>query len=636
MCGIIAYVGYREAVEILMDGLKQLEYRGYDSSGVAILDDKKVFQVFKKSGKLKNLINILPQDKLKGSLGIGHTRWATHGGVTDENAHPHLGFNKKVAVVHNGIFENYAAVRKNLEESGNNFLGQTDTEVFAHLVEKNYDKKLVRSLSNSEIKIDYSATKSPAESDPELNELFAEAVRKSLREMQGSYSVAIALQDGRTIVGARTVSPLVVGVGKDENFLASDPSALRKYTNKFIILKDGDVAIITSKSVLITDLSGKKVDRKIEEINEFQDESKLVDGDFPHHMLREIYEQPVVINKLMKKNIDKEGKLIYSSKIDPNGIERVHLVACGTSYHAAIYGKYAIEELARLHASVETASEFRYRDPVLDQKALVIVISQSGETADTLEALRHAKKMGVRSLGVVNVPGSTISRETDDNFYLQAGKEIGVASTKAFMGMLIALSIISIWLGKSSGKLQPERTEELMKEMQRLPELCQMVLMRHFEVQQIAKKYSQAKSAYFFGRGNQYPIALEGSLKLKEISYIHAEGYPAGELKHGPLALIDKSVPTVAIATHHAMYDKIESNIQEIRARSGAVIAVATDGNQKIRSQTEDILYVPDVGKLFEPVLTVIPLQLLAYEIAVQLGRDVDQPRNLAKSVTVE
>jgi glucosamine--fructose-6-phosphate aminotransferase (isomerizing) len=630
MCGIIAYVGNRKAVDVLIDGLKKLQYRGYDSAGIAILRDHEAFQLYKRGGKLQNLLNILPAHNLIGDVGIGHTRWATHGGVSDENAHPHLSFQKKIAVVHNGIFENYLDVKKQLEQVGNKFSGQTDTEVFAHWVEKNYNEMLTVNSSNSSISVSSNSSTITA------HEILADSVRKSLREMKGSYSVAVALEGAEVIVGARTVSPLVVGIGENENFLASDPSVLSNYTKKFIFLNEGDVAIVTKKSVVITDLYGNVVNRHIEEISEFQDDSKLIAGEFPYHMLREIYEQPEVISKIMKSNTNNEGEFTYKSNIDPSGIERVHLVACGTSYHAALYGQYAIEELARIHASTETASEFRYRDPVLDRNTLVIFISQSGETTDTLEALRHAKRKGVRSLGIINVPGSAISRETDDNFYLQAGKEIGVASTKAFMGMLIALSIISIWLGKSSGKLQAPQVGEIIREMHKLPELCRAVLAQHSTIKKVSRKYTSAKNVYFFGRGNQYPVALEGSLKLKEISYIHAEGYPAGELKHGPIALIDKSMPTVAIATQHAMYEKVASNIQEIKARNGQVVAIATDGNEKIKSFTDDVIYVPDVCKLFEPVLTIIPLQLLAYEIAVQLGRDVDQPRNLAKSVTVE
>lgn len=620
MCGIVGYVGTRKScLPVLLSGLKALEYRGYDSAGVALINDQSELTLFKKVGPLANLLAILPSQEIMGSIGIGHTRWATHGIVTDENAHPHVSGKKRFIAIHNGIFEGHEKIKAKLAASGYPVSGNTDTEVFICFVEYLYDQQLAK--------------------DPALDhdQLFLFAVKQALNTMKGAYAVVVLSLESRTIIAARNISPLVVGLGEEENFVASDPSALLEYTDKFVFLTNETVAIITKEKVSFMELSGTPIELPIKKITKEEEFSRYNEQSFPHIMMREIAEQPDVLQRIISDSLDVDGRFSYQPGMDVSDINRIQLIACGTAHNAALYGKYALEKLARIPAMVETASEFRYRDPVLDSKTLVIVVSQSGETIDTLEALRHAKSKGARSIGIINVPNSAMAREVDSVFKLRAGKEVGVASTKAFTGMLLALAIFSIYLGKSRGQLTAETVAELVVQMRKLPDFCQKAVEETMRAaSKLAKKYSSARSIYFFGRGMQYPIALEGALKLKEISYIHAEAYPAGELKHGPIALIDSAMPTVAIATDDALYEKVAANIYEIVARQGPVVAVVSESRQELRELVSDVIVVPNLHELFAPIISAIPMQLIAYEVAVVLGRNVDKPRNLAKSVTVE
>ncbi|KGQ20956.2 glutamine--fructose-6-phosphate transaminase (isomerizing) [Thermus filiformis] len=604
MCGIVGYVGFRSAVDVLVDGLRRLEYRGYDSAGVAVKTAEGL-KVVKRAGKLSALAEALKEERLEGHLGIGHTRWATHGAPTDPNAHPHTTEDGRIAVIHNGIFENYLELKEALRSRGHRFLSDTDSEVLAHLLEEKYQGDLLQAL------------------------------REALKEVRGAYAVVVAHQDLEEIVAARTVSPLVVGLGEGENFLASDVPALLPYTRKVIFLHDGDVARITREGVEITDLEGRPVDRPVVEVDWTLEAAEK--GGFPHYMLKEIYEQPWVLeNTLGGRLKEEEGSAELGLSLDPLAVRRVHVLACGTAFYAGWVGKYLLETLARVPVEVDVASEYRYRDPVVEEGTLAIAISQSGETIDTLEALREAKRKGARTLGVINAKGSTLTREVEDVLYIHAGPEIGVASTKAYTAMLAAMALLALWLGRARGTLAEEEARRLIREMRKLPRLVEEALEKRPLVAHIAEKYHQAQDFLFLGRHVQAPTAYEGALKLKEISYIHAEAYPAGEMKHGPIALIDEHLPVVVLATEGPLYEKTLSNIQEVRARKGKVIAVATEGDEGIRGLAQDVIYVPKVHPLLAPIVSVVPLQLLAYEIAVLLGRDVDQPRNLAKSVTVE
>lgn len=635
MCGIIGYIGPKKASDIIINGLKTLEYRGYDSAGIAIFNlPNEPIKLFKKVGHIAELENFLPKDII-GNCGIGHTRWATHGGITEENTHPHTTESRRFMVVHNGIFDKYLEVRKNLGIQGITFKGQTDTEVFVALLENIYDQicyKKVEQYQKSYINF----------SIEEKTAIYMQAVCTTLKEIGGSYAVAIIFNEINLLIAARTASPLVIGVGKEETFIASDPLAIINNVSNFIYLKEGDIAIISPNNMNLINLNGENIYRPIEAINNLKLELEADKENYPHYMLKEIYEQPEVLSRLISSNINREHFFIYPGLKKPaNTIKFIRLLACGTAYNAALYGKYVLEKIAKIPTVAEIASEFRYRDPVLQEGTLVIVVSQSGETADTIEALRFAKQKGAYSLGVVNVSCSTLSREVDEMFYLRLGKEIGVASTKAFTGMLIALSIFSIWLGKANGNLNETSVSLLISAMEKLPSLCTEILKTHEQIRLIAERYLDKKCFNFLGRGIQYPIALEGALKFKELSYKHAQGYPAGELKHGPLALIDENSPSIIISTNHANYNKVLSNIQEVLARKGPIIVIATNGNNEIvnnynNCDNNSILYVPDIHEIFEPVLTAIPLQLIAYETAVALSNNVDRPRNLAKSVTVE
>ncbi|GAA6751437.1 glutamine--fructose-6-phosphate transaminase (isomerizing) [Thermus antranikianii] len=604
MCGIVGYIGFRNATDVLIDGLRRLEYRGYDSAGVAVRTPAGL-RVVKRSGKLAALESALKEEHLEGPLGIGHTRWATHGAPTDPNAHPHTTEDGRIAVIHNGIIENYLELKEALKARGHRFTSETDSEVLAHLIEEKYQGDLFQAL------------------------------KEALKEVRGAYAVVVAHEDHQEIVAARTVSPLVIGLGEGENFLASDVPALLPYTRRMVFLHDGDLARITREGVEVTDLQGNPLEREAVEIDWTLEAAEK--GGFPHYMLKEIYEQPWVLeNTLGGRLREEEGDVELGLGLDPMAIDRIHVIACGTAAYAGWYGKYLLEALARIPTEWDVASEYRYRDPVVDERTLAIAISQSGETIDTLEGLREAKRKGARTLGVINAKGSSITREVEDVLYIHAGPEIGVASTKAYMAMLAAMAMLAVHFGRKRGILSKEEAQRLLKEMRKLPRLVEEVLEKRPLIAHIAEKYHQAQDFLFLGRHVQAPTAYEGALKLKEISYIHAEAYPAGEMKHGPIALIDEHLPVVVLATKGPLYEKTLSNIQEVRARGGKVIAIATEGDAEIPKLAQDVLYVPEVHPLLAPIVSVVPLQLLAYEIAVLLGRDVDQPRNLAKSVTVE
>ncbi|TFU15768.1 glutamine--fructose-6-phosphate transaminase (isomerizing) [Thermus tengchongensis] len=604
MCGIVGYIGFRNATDVLIDGLRRLEYRGYDSAGVAVRTPAGL-RVVKRSGKLAALESALKEEHLEGPLGIGHTRWATHGAPTDPNAHPHTTEDGRIAVIHNGIIENYLELKEALKARGHRFTSETDSEVLAHLIEEKYQGDLFQAL------------------------------KEALKEVRGAYAVVVAHEDHQEIVAARTVSPLVIGLGEGENFLASDVPALLPYTRRMVFLHDGDLARITREGVEVTDLQGNPLEREAVEIDWTLEAAEK--GGFPHYMLKEIYEQPWVLeNTLGGRLREEEGDVELGLGLDPMAIDRIHVIACGTAAYAGWYGKYLLEALARIPTEWDVASEYRYRDPVVDERTLAIAISQSGETIDTLEGLREAKRKGARTLGVINAKGSSITREVEDVLYIHAGPEIGVASTKAYMAMLAAMAMLAVHFGRRRGILSKEEAQRLLKEMRKLPRLVEEVLEKRPLIAHLAEKYHQAQDFLFLGRHVQAPTAYEGALKLKEISYIHAEAYPAGEMKHGPIALIDEHLPVVVLATKGPLYEKTLSNIQEVRARGGKVIAIATEGDMEIGKLAQDVFHVPEVHPLLAPMVSVVPLQLLAYEIAVLLGRDVDQPRNLAKSVTVE
>ncbi|BDU50521.1 glutamine--fructose-6-phosphate transaminase (isomerizing) [Haliovirga abyssi] len=607
MCGIVGYIGDKAPKTILYNGLAKLEYRGYDSAGIAIIEDNKI-ELNKAIGKLDSLGEILNKKYIQGNIGIGHTRWATHGKPTVLNAHPHLDCNKELALVHNGIIENYRELKDELIKKGHKFVSETDTEVIVHLIEEYY-----------------------------TGDLFG-AVKKAVKYLEGAYALGvISLREQDKIIAARKGSPLVIGLGENENMIASDIPAVLEHTKKVIFLDDGELAILTKEKVVITDLKGNE---KIKEITEIDWSIEMAEKNgYDHFMLKEIYEQPRVVEDTLRGKItDSSVKLdgINLTKEDLEKIEKINIVACGTSYHAGLVGKYLIEQNLRIPTEVDVASEFRYKDPILSEKNLVIVISQSGETADTLAGLREAKKKGAKVIGIINVVGSTITRESDGTIYTNAGPEIGVASTKAFVSQLTALYLFLLYFGEERNILSLEKRKYIVDGLKKLPEMIAEVLKRDNEILKASEEFKGVNSLMFIGRNINYPIALEGALKLKEISYIHAEGYPAGELKHGPIALIEEEVPTVAIAVKSDTYDKVISNIQEIKARSGKIIAVATDGDEKIKEHADIILRIHEVDEIFSPILTVLPLQLLAYHISNKRGLDVDKPRNLAKSVTVE
>ncbi len=606
MCGIVGYAGSRDATSVLISGLRRLEYRGYDSAGVAVLVGKQT-QVVRCRGKLAALEKLLAENPPKGTLGIGHTRWATHGRPSDENAHPHR--SGSVSVIHNGIVENHAVLRDRLKAAGREFQSQTDTEVIAHLV----DEAVVAGAKS-----------------------LADAVRKALKQVEGSYAIAV-MSDRYPdeIVAAKNSSPLVIGLGDGERFLASDAPAILEYTREMIFLEDGDVVALGRNSTVITDIDGNPIVRTPRTITWTAGQAEK--AGYPHFMLKEIHEQPQAVSDTLRSRL-----LLDTSDVTLDGQSlgeiagRVVILACGTSYHAGLVGKFLIENVARIPCEVDLASEFRYREPVVGAKDLVVAISQSGETLDTLCAIKEAKARGARALAICNVVDSAIARASDLVLYTHAGPEIGVASTKCFTAQLAALALLAIHLGRRSGALVGKAAADLVGDLVHMPHKMSETLRATGNLRELARKYMHARDFLFLGRGTNYPIALEGALKLKEISYIHAEGYAAGEMKHGPIALIDDGLPVVVIATQGKGYDKVLSNLAEVRAREGHVIAVATKGDEAIKSLCQDVLWVEDAPPLLQPLVTVLPLQLLAYSMAVARGTDVDQPRNLAKSVTVE
>jgi len=608
MCGIVGYVGPRQAAEILIAGLKRMEYRGYDSSGIAVVNGDGL-KIAKQAGKLsaleKSLVGAMPS----GTLGIGHTRWATHGAPTTPNAHPHTDQSGKIAVIHNGIIENSGAIRKALEQRGHLFRSETDTEVLAHLIGECYKGDL------------------------------EEAVAAALREVEGAYGIAVISSDQPdTIVAARKGSPLLVGVGDGEWFIASDASAVLAHTRSVIYLDDGEMVVLTRKGYHVRDLAATRIEKPVNKIE--WDLSTVERGGYAHFMLKEIFEQPESVRNTMRGHLlEEEGTArvtgLNLTDDDIKRINRVVITACGTSWHSGLIGETMLEEWARIPVEVEYASEFRYRNPVLDERTLVIGISQSGETADTLAAIREAKRKGARTVGVVNVVGSTIAREVDGGIYLHAGPEVGVASTKAFTSQVTALAMIALRFARLRN-LSILQGREIIQALKGIPDKIQSILDRAHEVEALAERYGRATNMLYLGRGVNFPVALEGALKLKEISYIHAEGYPAAEMKHGPIALIDELMPVVFIAPHDAVHGKIVSNIEEVRARGGQVIALMTEGDTDIARLASATFTIPETIDLLTPLLTVIPLQLYSYYVAVRRGCNVDQPRNLAKSVTVE
>ncbi len=609
MCGIVGYIGKKDAISILIDGLKRLEYRGYDSAGVAVLQDGQI-QLRRSAGKLANLEEAVIQNPLAGTIGIGHTRWATHGKPSEENAHPHTDCTGDLVVVHNGIIENYHLLKKQLIQEGHTFKSETDTEVIAHLLEKHFKGDLHKAL------------------------------QETLQELDGSYALAvISKKDPHAVVAARNGSPLILGVGEDEYFIASDVPAILQRTRKIIYLDDGETARLTLDGIVVYNPAGSEVKKKIHTIT--WDPIMAEKAGFKHFMLKEIFEQPRVIRDTFRGRVIPEEGEVFLEEVQletayVQEINKIFIVACGTSYHAGMVGKYLFEDHLRLPSEVDIASEFRYRNPIIDSKTLVIVISQSGETADTLAGLREAKAKGSKVLAICNVVGSTITREADGTIYTHAGPEIGVASTKAFTAQLTALYIVLLYLGRKRGIMSKEEARQIIEKMMHIPSQVEKILELDEEILKISHGFFKKADFLYLGRNVNYPIALEGALKLKEISYIHAEGYPAGEMKHGPIALIDENMPVLAIATKCKTYEKVLSNIEEVKARDGIVIALASEGDENIKKKAGYVIYVPETLEILSPLLNVIPLQLLAYHIAVRRGCDVDQPRNLAKSVTVE
>ncbi|MDZ7705038.1 MAG: glutamine--fructose-6-phosphate transaminase (isomerizing) [Trueperaceae bacterium] len=612
MCGIVGYVGHRQASEVVLDGLKRLEYRGYDSAGVVVSPpertDTSTLQSVKRAGKLGVLADALTHTALPGTLGLGHTRWATHGKPNDVNAHPHLSEDGRLAVIHNGIIENYQPLRERLQADGHVFASETDTEVLVHLTEAYYADERYR------------------------GDLTA-AVRAALAEVSGAYALVVSHADHDQIVAARNTSPMVVGIGDGEMFVASDVPALLPYTREVIFLHDGDIALLERDRVTLTDADGRVIERTPTVID-WSPEAAEKAG-FEHYMLKEIFEQPTVVQQTLAGRLG-ASDVDLDLGLDPAQIDRVVITAAGTAFYAGMVGEYLIEKLARLPVEVEVASEFRYREPILNERTLCIVVSQSGETIDTLEALREAKRCGAKTLAVLNVKGSSISREVDDVLYIHAGPEIGVASTKAYTAMVTAFALLALWIGRKRDTLSTDAATGLVTELRRIPTLIEEALRTRGAIAEVAERFKAHRDYLFLGRGINFPSALEGALKLKEISYIHAEAYATGEMKHGPIALIDDAMPVVAIATASALYDKTLSNLQEVKARDGIVIAIANDDDTQIGHHADVVIRVPETHELLSPLVNAVALQLLAYETAARLGRDVDQPRNLAKSVTVE
>ena len=614
MCGIVGYLGNGNAYDVLIKGLHRLEYRGYDSAGIALVSPEGKLNVFKAKGKVENLESICKDKDICSTIGIAHTRWATHGEPSDCNAHPHYSEDGNLALVHNGTIENYKLLKDALEEHGCKFHSETDTEVLVQLIEY--------------IKLKNNCT-------------LLEAVREALHQVVGAYAIAVVEKNNPdTIIAARQSSPLVIGIGENETFLASDASPFVEYTQDAVYLKDGEIAVIKRDEPLkILNLENResKIDVKTLEMSI----SQLEKGGYPSFMLKEIFEQPTTFRECIRGRVVENGKKIIISGVRDNkekfkNAKRIVIVACGTSWHAALIGKYLIQEMCHVPVEVEYASEFRYSNPVLDKDDIVIALSQSGETADTLAAVKIARSMGAFVFGISNAVGSSIPRETDSGAYIHVGPEIGVASTKAFTGQVMVLTMIAMATAELRGTLTPEEIESLGKVILKIPEMVEHVLKLNDKIERLSLIYTYARNFLYLGRGYNYPVALEGALKLKEISYIHAEGYPAAEMKHGPIALIDAEMPSVIVAPQDHLYDKIVSNVQQVKARGGNIIAIVTEGDSVIRNIADHVLEVPEVPECLSPIITSIPLQLLSYYIAINKGKDVDMPRNLAKSVTVE
>jgi len=611
MCGIVGYIGKRNAMPIVIEALKRLEYRGYDSSGCAILHNNELL-VIKRQGKIIELERSIPEpNKCTGTIGIAHTRWATHGEPNELNAHPQVDCHNKIAIVHNGIIENYKPIRERLLQLGHTFTSNTDTEVVVHLIEE-----FIKSGSNLE-----------------------DAVRETIKIVEGTYGlVIISLLEPDKLIAIRKGSPLIIGIGEDEYFVTSDVSAIMIHTKKVIYLQDDEICTITKDGYNITTLDKQAVKHEISLID--WDIAAIEKGDFKHFMLKEIFEQPVTIENAYRGRINEQISSTRLGGLNLTGselrrIKKIQLIACGTSYHSALIGKYIIEDMARISVEVEYASEYRYRNPIVPEDTLVFVISQSGETADTLAAMREAKAKGALVMGITNVVGSTIARESDGGIYVHAGSEIGVASTKAFTSQVTILALLAILFGRMRS-ISPLQGLEYTRELEAIPAKVEKILAQNDKIREIAKSIMNSTNALYLGRGLNFPVALEGALKLKEISYIHAEGYPAAEMKHGPIALIDENMPVIVVATKDPLYDKVYSNLQEVRARKARLITIATEGDEQLHLISENVIYIPDTLTNLQPLLTVIPLQLLAYHVADLRGLDVDQPRNLAKSVTVE
>ncbi len=609
MCGIVGYIGKNKALPVLLNGLEKLEYRGYDSSGIALLDESDLF-VKKKKGRLKGLEEDLVVENHTASIGIGHTRWATHGAPTKENAHPHTNIVNSIAVIHNGIIENYIKIKEWLIETTNvTFKSETDSEVIAHLISYYYDNDLL------------------------------DAVYKAVDRMEGAYAISvISIDEPDKIIAVRKDSPLIVGIGKSEHFVTSDVAAILEYTKEVVYLDDNEIVILTKDNMQTTDIDNVQIEKRVDEIQWNLD--KIEKGGYEHFMLKEIYEQPQSLSEAMLGRFEKNSNLVHLGGLkekenDLRNIRRIIIVACGTSWNSALIGEYMIEEHLCIPVEVEYASEFRYRDPIIDAGTMVIAISQSGETADTLAAIHEARKKGALILSICNVVGSSIARAADCGIFLHAGPEIGVASTKAFTSQIAVLSLLTLFLARIKGK-EEVLNSDLASKLIEIPEQVKTILDNSDQITEIARLYKDSNNCLYLGRGYNYPVALEGALKLKEISYIHAEGYPAAEMKHGPIALIDKNMPVIVVATTDKVYLKILSTIEEVRARGGKVIAIASEQNKEIAKLVDHVLYIPETIDALVPILSVIPLQLLAYQMAVMRGCDVDKPRNLAKSVTVE
>jgi glucosamine--fructose-6-phosphate aminotransferase (isomerizing) len=607
MCGIIGYIGSGNAVPVIIDGLKKLEYRGYDSSGIAI-NVKNELVIEKKEGRIVNLENILDKD-LYANIGIGHTRWATHGEPSEINAHPHYNEKKSIAVIHNGIIENYIEIKKWLIEKNVEFVSETDTEVIAHLIGYYYKDDLVL------------------------------AVKESLKKLRGAYALAVIVKDEPDkIVVVRKDSPLVIGLGKGENFIASDVPAILKYTKNVIYLDNDEMAILTKDNVDVFNKNGEEVKKNIETIE--WDIEAAEKGGYPHFTIKEINEQPEGLQKVIDRRITSDGKIVLDginlTKEDIEKISRIYIVACGTSYHAGLVGKYVIEKFAKLPVQIEVGSEFRYKDPLIDENTLIISVSQSGETLDTLQSLRIAKEQGARIMSIVNVVGSSIARESDDVFYTWAGPEIGVASTKAFTTQMLTFYLIALFMAEKLGTIEKDKYDEIVKSIKNIPSRIQSILDNSDDIKLIAEKQSNNEKIFFIGRGLDVEISYEASLKLKEISYINSQAIAAGELKHGTIALIEEGTLVVAIATQDKLYEKMISNIKEVKARKGSILSIAKSGNNEIDDISDYVIKIPDTMDILTPLLSIVPMQLFAYYVSVARGNDVDKPRNLAKSVTVE